>query len=101
MSREVVEKTIIVGALTIFKAFELNLSGLLLFGFVNFLPSVRDVKRIDRIDDEELKSPNNIGSVFDIAGFFEALEGNGLCIVIAVETADDDKSGVGVALKFF
>ena len=101
MSREVVEKAIIVGALPIFKAFELNVSGLLFFGFVDFLPSVRDVERIDRIDDEELESPDDIGSVLDVTGFFEALEGNGLCIVIAVETADDDKSGVGVALKFF
>ena len=74
---------------------------LLLFGFVDFLPSVRDVERVDRIDDEELKSPDDIGSVFDIAGFFEALEGNGLCVIITVERADDDKSGISVALEFF
>ena len=101
MSRKIVEETVIVGALPIFKAFELDLTRLLFFGFVDFLPSVRDVERVDRIDDEELKSPNDIGSVFDIAGFFEALEGNGFCVIVAVETADDDKSGIGVALEFF
>ena len=74
VSRKIIEETIVVGALAIFKAFELNLAWLLLFGFVDFLPSVRDVERVDRIDDEELKSPDDIGSVFDIAGFFEALE---------------------------
>ena len=73
MSREVVEKAIIVGALPIFKAFELNVSGLLFFGFVDFLPSVRDVERIDRIDDEELESPDDIGSVFDVTGFSDIL----------------------------
>ena len=74
VSGEVVEEAIVVGALPIFKAFELDLTRLLFFGFVGFLPSVGDVERVDRIDDEELKSPNDIGSVFDIAGFFEALE---------------------------
>ena len=74
VSREVVEKALVVGALSIFKALELNLSRLLLFGFVDYLPSVRDVKRVDRVNDEELKSPNDIGGIFDIAGFFEALE---------------------------
>ena len=52
VSRKIVEETVIVGALPIFKAFELDLARLLLFGFVNFLPSVRDVERVDRIDDE-------------------------------------------------
>ena len=74
---------------------------LLLFGFVDFLSSLRDVERVSIIDDEELKSPNDIGSVFDIATLFEALEGNGLCVIIAVERTDDDKSGIGVALEFF
>ena len=101
MSRKIVEETVIVGALPIFKAFELDLPRLLFFGFVDFLPSVRDVERVDRIDDEELKSPDDIGSVFDIAAFFEALEGNGLCVIVAIETADDDKSSVCVALEFF
>ena len=101
VSRVVVEKTIVIGALPIFKAFELNLARLLLFGFVDFLSSVRDVERVGIIDDEELKSPNDIGSVFDIARFFKALEGNGLCVIIAVERTDDDKSRISVALKFF
>ena len=101
MSREIVEKAIVVGALPIFETLELNLSRLLLFGFVDFLPSVRDVEGVDGIDDEKLKSPNDIGSVFNITGFLEALEGNGLCVIVAIERADDDKSGVGVALKFF
>ena len=42
VSGKVVEETIVVGALPIFKAFELNLTRLLLFGFVDFFPSVRD-----------------------------------------------------------
>ena len=74
VSGEVVEKTIVVGALPIFKAFELDLARLLLFGFVDFLPSVRNVERVDRVDDEELKSPDDIGSVFDITALLEALE---------------------------
>ena len=101
MSRKIVEETIVVGALPIFKAFELDLTRLLFFGFVDFLPSVRDVERVDRIDDEELKSPDDIGSVFDIARFFEALEGNRFCVIITVERTDDDKSSISVALEFF
>ena len=101
MSRKIVEETVIVGALPIFKAFELDLARLLFFGFVDFLPSVRDVERVDRINNEELQSPDDIGGIFDVAGFFEALEGDGLCVIVAIETADDDKSSVGVALEFF
>ena len=101
MSRKIVEETIIVSALAIFKAFELNLAWLLLFGFVDFLPSVRYIERVDRIDDEKLKSPDDISSVFDIAALFEALEGNRFGVIITVERADDDKSGIGVALEFF
>ena len=48
-----------------------------------------------------MKSPDDISSVFDIAGFFKALEGNGLCVIITVERTDDDKSRISVALEFF
>ena len=40
----------------------------------------------------ELQAPNDIGGVFDIAGFFEGFKGNFLRIVEAVERADDDES---------
>ena len=48
-----------------------------------------------------MKSPDDVGGVFNIAGFFEAVERNGLDIVVAVERTDDDKSRISVALKFF
>ena len=74
VSREIVKEAVVVSALPVFKAFELNLSRLLLFGFVDFLSSVGDVERVDRVDDEELKSPDDIGSVFDVAGFLEGFK---------------------------
>ena len=54
VSGKIVEEAVIIGALPIFQTLELNLSGLLLFGFVDFLPSVGDIERVDRVDDEEL-----------------------------------------------
>lgn len=48
-----------------------------------------------------MKSPNDIGSIFNVAGFLEALEGNGVSVIGAIERADDDESGIGVALEFF
>ena len=54
MRRVVFEKALIIGALPIFEARELNVSGLLLFGVVDFFSRVANVARIDRIQDEEL-----------------------------------------------
>jgi len=104
VSREIVKEAVVVSALPVFKAFELNLSRLLLFGFVDFLSSVGDVERVERVervDDKELKSPDDIGSVFDVAGFLEGFKGNSLGVVGTVERADDEESSVSVALKFF
>ncbi len=100
MGGMVVEKTIIIGALAILEAFELNLSRLKLFGFVNTLARVAYIAGIDRVENEELKSPDDIGGVFNVARFFEAAERDGLDIIVAVERADDDKSRVSIALKF-
>ncbi len=48
-----------------------------------------------------MESPDDIGGVFDIAGFLEGFKGNVLVIVIAIKRADDDKSGIGITLKRF
>ena len=101
MSRKIVEETVIVGALTIFEAFKLNLARLLLFGVVDFFPSVGDVERVDGVDDEELKSPDDIGGIFDVARFFETLEGNGFGVVVAIERRNDEEGRIGITLKFF
>ena len=101
VSREIVKEAVVIGALPVFKAFELDLARLLLFSFVDFLSSVVDVKRVNRVDNEELKSPNDIGSVFDVAGFLEGFKGNSLRVVGTVERADDEESSVSVALEFF
>ena len=101
VSREILEETLVIGTLTIFKAFELDLSRLLFFSLFDFLSGFRNVKRVDRIESEELKSPNDISSVFDVAGFLEALEGNRLSVILAIERADNNESGIGIALKLF
>ena len=46
-----------------------------------------------------MKSPDDVGGVLDVARLLETLEGNGADVVVAIETADDDKSSIGVALK--
>ena len=100
MSRMISEEAVVVGAVPIFEALKLNPARLLSNSLVDFLASVEDVKRVDRIDGEELKSPDDVGSVFDVAALLEALEGNGLRVVGAIETADNDESCICVALKF-
>ena len=56
---------------------------------------------IDRVEDIKLKSPDDIGSVFDIARLLEAFEGDALSVTGAIKTADDDESGIGISLELF
>ena len=77
VSGMVVKETVVVGALSILEARELNLTRLLFFSFIDFLAVFGSVERVERVKNKELKSPNDIGGIFDIAGFLEALEGNG------------------------
>ena len=100
VSGKIVEEAVVVGALAILKTFELNLPRLLFFGVVDLLASIGEVAEAQMIENIELKSPDNVGGVFDVAAFFETLEGYGLSIILAIETADDEKGRVGVALKF-
>ena len=64
---KIIKEAIIIGALTIFEALELNLSGLMSFGVVNALARVGNVVGIDRIKNVKLQSPNNISGVFNVA----------------------------------
>ena len=77
------------------------LTGLLLFGVVDTFAGVCNVTRIDMIKDVELQSPDNISGILDIARLLETLERNRLRVIDTIETADNDESGIGVALKFF
>ena len=96
------EKAVIIGALTVFEAFEVNMTRLFLFGFFDNIACVGSVGIIfNVIDNIELQSPDDVGRILDIAGFFERLEGNGLHIIVAIETADNNKGCVGVTLKLF
>ena len=97
----VAEVAIVVGALPILQALEMNLPRLLPLGVVDtFASFVNVVVVFERVHDVELQSPNDIGGVLDVARLLETLERNGLRVVHAVKTADDDKGSVGVALKF-
>lgn len=101
MSGEIVEKALVIGALAILEAFELNLSGLLLFSVVDLLAKVGEIAGTEMIEDVKLESPDNVGGVLDVARLFETLEGDGLHVVLTVERADDEKGRIGVTLKFF
>ena len=48
-----------------------------------------------------MKTPNDVGRVFNVAGFFEGFKGNTLGIVETIKRADDDESGVGLSLEVF
>ena len=65
------------------------------------MSGIGNVAGIDRVKNEKLQRPDDISGVFNVAGFFEAVERNGLDIIVAVERADDEEGGVGVALEFF
>ena len=101
MGGEIFEEALVVGALAILKTFELNLPRFIFFSVVDLLAHVGEAARAQVIENIELKSPYNVGGVLDVAAFLEALEGNGLHVILAIETADDEKGSVGVALKFF
>ena len=99
MSGEVLEEAFVVGTLSILKALELDLARLLFFGFIDKLAVFGSIERVKRVGDEKLKSPDDVGGVLNVAAFLEALEGNGVCVVGAIERADDEKGSIGVALK--
>ena len=72
MSREVVEVTIVIRTLPIFKTFEVNLTRLNFFSVVNFFASVGNIRTdFYGVKYIELKSPDNISRIFDAARFFE------------------------------
>ena len=48
-----------------------------------------------------MKSPDNVGRVFNVARLLETLKRNLLVIIDAVKRADDNEGGVGLALKSF
>ena len=102
MSRKVVEVTVIISALPILKAFEIDLSRLLLFCFVDaFAKFGKVVETVNGIHKVKLKSPNDISSIFNVAALLKGFKGNGMNIVGTVERTDDNESSVSVALKFF
>ena len=101
MSGEIVEETLVVGALAILEAFKLNLPRLLFLSVVDLFAYVGEITRTKIIENIELESPDNVGGVLNVARFLEALEGDGLHVVLAIERANDEKGGVSVALKFF
>ena len=98
--REILEETIVVRALTILQAVEMDLTGLLFLCLVNLLTKRRGLVTFKFVDSVKLQCPNHVGRVLDVARLLETLERNGLRVVRAVETADDDKRSVCVALKF-
>ena len=54
MGREIVEEALVVGTLTIFEAFELNLTRLLFFSVVDLLTSVGKAAETQMIENVEL-----------------------------------------------
>jgi hypothetical protein len=100
MRRKIVEVAIVIGSLTILKAFELNLAWVLLFRRLDALARFGYVARIDCVEYIELQSPHHICCILDIPTLLETLEGNRLRVVRPIETADDNKGSIRFALKF-
>lgn len=101
MSGVVEEEAIVIDTLPILKAFKIDLARLLILGLFDTFAKLREViVTFEVVHKIELESQDDISGVFNVAGFLEALEGNGLRVIGAVETADDEECGVGVALKF-
>ena len=101
MSGVVEEEAIVIDTLPILKAFKIDLARLLIFGLFNTFAELREViVAFEMVHKVELESPDDIGGIFNVARFLEALEGNGLRVIGAVETAYDEECGVGVALEF-
>ena len=99
--RVILEKAIVVRALTILQALEMNLARLLLFRLVDFPPRFGNIRAdFEIVYDIELQSPDNVRRVLDVARLFKAFEGNGLRVICPIETAYHDKSRVRVSLKF-
>ena len=54
MSRKIVEKTVVISALPIFDALELNLTRLMSFSVIDFFAGVGNIVGIDRVENIEL-----------------------------------------------
>ena len=92
VGRKVFEENVVVDTLPIFKTTKLNMTRVGFFGIVDNVAIFGNSTVEKFIGTIKLQAPNDIGGVFDIAGFFEGFKGNFLRIVEAVERADDDES---------
>ena len=101
VGREIIETAFVVRTLPIFETAELNVTRVRVFSLFDDFAIFRDSPVAQIVGNEKLKSPNNVSGVFNIARFFEGFKGDRLRIVSAVERADDNESGVSVALKVF
>ena len=100
VSGKVLEIAVVVGALPILETLQVNLPRLSFLGIVDTFASFGNVVvAFERVHNVELKSPNDIGGVLNVARFLEALERDRLRVVRPIETADDDEGRIGVALK--
>ena len=87
--------------MAIFETAELNLSGIGFFGFIDNVAIFGNSTVKKFIGTIKLKTPNNVGGILNVAGFFEGFKRNTLGIVETIKRADDDESGVGLSLEVF
>ena len=102
VSGEIVKEAVIIVAVTIFKALKVELTRLNFFSVVEFFSNGGNIGAVfDRVGDEELKSPNDVCGVFDIAGFLERFKGDLRIVIDAIERTDYDEGSISVALEGF
>ena len=78
------------------------MAGLNFFSVVDFFAGVRDVRAtFNLIENIELKPPDNVSGIFNVAGLLERFKRNGICVIGTIEGGYDDEGGIGIALKDF
>lgn len=98
---EIFEENIVIDTLPIFETAKLNLTRVSFFSLVDNVAIFGNSAVEKFVGTIKLQAPDNVGGILNVAGFFEGFKRNALSIVKTVERADDDESGVGLALKVF
>lgn len=92
IGRKIFEEDVVVDTLSILETTELDLAWVSFFSLVDNVAIFGNRAGEKFIGAVELKPPNNVGGILNIAGFFEGFKRNALGIVEAIKRAYDDES---------
>ena len=102
MSRVVMKVAVVILSLSIFQAFELNMTRFLTLSIFKFLTGRGYIGAdFNIVTYIELQSPDNVSGILNVAALLERFKRYLLIVIHSVKTAYHDKCGICFVLKCF